>query len=149
MNPAEVQNQDADVEVPPAWALTYADAALRCGLKAPEIEASLVSKGLPPSIAQSVVPYCFEKHFYEAKRSQIWADRLCWLYGVVFLLIPLGTWFPEAFGSFFRRIWFIGPYTTDPTPRGWIVFATWFFLLGLMLTVIVSFLMIMMVKQIK
>jgi hypothetical protein len=166
MNPTEVQYQDADAEVPPAWALAYADTALRCGMKTPEIEAILIGKGLPPSIAESVVPYCFEKRLHEAKRS---ADRrrllsrtaslviaavYLLLAGfargpegilrlVLFLLTPLGCiWFPEIFGTFFRRIWLIGPYITNPTPAAWVVFGGWFLLLIPILYGIVFFIMI-------
>ena len=156
MNPAEVQYQDTEAEEPPARALAYADAALRCGMKAPEIEASLIGKGLPPSIAESVVPYCFEKRLHEAKRAQIWVDR--WrlfsraaslviaagylvlaglargpeglLRDVLFLLLPLGCiWFPQIFGTFFRGISLVGPYITDPTPGAWVVFGGWLVLL--------------------
>ena len=74
MNPGEMHHQDTDAEAPPDWALKYAEAALRCGLKAPEIEVRLISKGLPPSIAQSAVPYCFEKRLHEAKQSKIGGD---------------------------------------------------------------------------
>src|ERR1700739_4104716 len=75
MNPGEMHRQNTDAEGPPDWALSYADAALRCGLKTPEIQASLIGKGLPPSIAESVVPYYFEKRLQEAKRLEIRADR--------------------------------------------------------------------------
>jgi hypothetical protein len=164
MNPREGQSENAAMDAPPAWALAYADAALRCGMKASEIEASLISKGLPPSIAQSVVPYCFEKRFHEAKRTQISADRrrlfsriaslviaaaYLLLAGfargpegilrmVLFVLTPLGCiWFPEIFGMIFRCTWLIGPYTTDPMPAAWVVFPGWFLLLISILDAIV------------
>jgi hypothetical protein len=173
MSLGEARRQDADGDAPPAWALSYAEAALRCGMKAPDIEANLILKGLPRAIAESVVPYYFERRIHQVNRSQMWADRrrLCSrsaslviatgylvlasfgrglegiLCTILFLLTPLGCiWFPEIFGTFFRRIWLVGPYITDPTPAGWIVFAGWFILLSPVLYVIVSFITIMMIK---
>jgi len=159
MNPGEMHRQNADAEAPPDWALRYADAALRCGLKAPEIEASLISKGLPPSIAQSAVPCCFEKRLHEAKRSQIRADRLKWFGRIaslvlaapylvllgsptgvevaLFLLISLGCiWFPEILSTF-CHILRIGPYMSAPWPVGLVVFAGWFLLLSAIVYAIV------------
>src|SRR5260370_67364 len=62
--------QPADPGALPTWALEYADAALRCGLKAPEIENRLVMKGLSPSIAALAVPKCFEDRFQALERTR-------------------------------------------------------------------------------
>src|SRR5258708_10381907 len=54
----------------PTWALTYSAAALSCGMKAREIEAHLVDKGLSPVLAASAVPTYFEKHFQAVEKSK-------------------------------------------------------------------------------
>ena len=158
MNTGEMHRQDADAESPPDWALRYADAALRCGLKAPEIEPRLIRKGLSPFIVESVVPYCFEKRLQEAKRSQIRADRLKWFSRIaslalaaspisvgfpsglevaLFLLISLGCiWFPEILSTS-CHILRIGPYMSAPWPVGLVVFAGWFLLLSAIVYAIV------------
>ena len=51
-------------EIPP-WALSYADAALRCGHKSAAVEESLVKKGLPASQAPMAVHQCLEKHLHD------------------------------------------------------------------------------------
>ena len=165
MNPVDTRRQDPDSDEPPAWALTYADAALQCGLKAPEIETRLIHKGLSPSIAQSVVPRCFERRFHAIQRSEMWATRrkvlsraaslviamgylvLAAFTGgpesvlrtILFLLLPLGCiWFPQAFGTYLRRPSWVGPYFTSPTPGPLVAIGGW---LVLLLSVIVRLIM--------
>ena len=65
-----------DSAEPPSWALTYADAALHCGPTTPQIEASLVKKGLSTSMAESVVFKCLELRIERAERSR--KKRVTW-----------------------------------------------------------------------
>src|ERR1700682_6311751 len=62
--------QLADPGELPTWALEYADAALRCGFKAPEIETRLVMKGLSPAMAALAVPKCLENRFHALEMSR-------------------------------------------------------------------------------
>jgi hypothetical protein len=50
----------SDANELPAWALTFAAAALRCGQTAAQIEAGLVGKGLSPREAAAAVVRCLE-----------------------------------------------------------------------------------------
>jgi hypothetical protein len=50
----------------PAWAMSYADASLRCGCNAQDVESKLVDKGLSSSMAAAVVDKCFENHLHGA-----------------------------------------------------------------------------------
>jgi hypothetical protein len=56
-NVAVKRGQGKPSAPPPAvdWAMEHARAALRAGLKVPDIERQLIVKGLPPEIAEAVV----------------------------------------------------------------------------------------------
>src|SRR5262249_41287238 len=116
----------------PAWALTYADAAIRCGQNAPQVETALVAKGLSPSQAANAVDRCFESRIVVEQRSQRRSARLRWVsrgasllvasicvsaafhkagaesaaHIAIFLLLPMACiWFSAALGSY------VGPYS--------------------------------------
>jgi hypothetical protein len=147
----------------PTWVLEYTDAALRCGLKAPEIETRLVMKGVSPAMAALAVPKCLENRFQALERSR--KRRARWrainrvaslvvaagylflaslakgpegfLRCLLFLLLPLACiWFSEAMGKHVGPYWIFGPYITRPTPAGFLVIGGWLVLLAGPLTII-------------
>jgi len=147
---------DAGVDRTPAHASTYAEAALRCGMKAPEIEARLIRKGLSPSSAEDAVRICLERRIHRVQQSLLWADRRrtisrvaslvvatvylipgvmlgglgLFLRVLLWLLYPLACiWFPETFGRHIRRTSWIGPHITSPTPGPFVTIAGWVLLI--------------------
>ena len=148
---------------PPEWALKHAEAALRCSLKAPEIQALLIKKGLSPALAATAVPKCLEQHIHEEWRSQqrasTWkmVNRVASIVvagsylalafigagpaGVfriaLWLLMPLACiWFSKAMGDRIGPYWIVGPYVTRPTPAVLILFGGWLVLLILPIVMI-------------
>jgi hypothetical protein len=140
---------------PPGWALTYARAALRCGQKAPEVEAALVSKGLPPGQATAAVDRFFDSRLAGERQSRTWSSRWKWgsriaslvvatgfllaaskagLEGVLrcaaSLLFPLACiWFPEALGSYVGPSYSAGfGYVNRPTPGFFVALGGWLLL---------------------
>jgi hypothetical protein len=155
--------QLADAGELPTWALEYADAALRCGLKAPEIENRLVMKGLSPPMAALAVPKCLENRFQaletSRKRKARWRtiSRVASLvvaagYLVAFslatgpegflwfllgLLPPLACiWFPKPLGKYVGFYGNHAPYVNRPTPAGFVVCGGWLVLMALPLVII-------------
>jgi hypothetical protein len=74
----------------PSWALTYADAALRCGQDIPQIQQHLVKKGLPESMAEAVVPRCLELRIQEVERCRKRAVKWKWINRVAFAVVFVG-----------------------------------------------------------
>jgi hypothetical protein len=142
---------------PQGWALTYAEAALRCGKQAEEVEASLVSKGLQPAQAAAAVERCFALRFAAAERRRrlsVWCrwlncvGALCvviagilavsfregWEAGlgsVCALLTPLPfIWFSEPFGRY------LGWQFDRPTPGFFVALCGWLLLLIILAVVV-------------
>ena len=147
----------------PAWALTYADAAFRCGQNASQVETALVGKGLSPSQAANAVDRCFESRIVVEQRSQRRSSGLRWVSKgasllvaalcvtaafhkagaegaariAVYLLLPMACiWFSSALGSY------VGPFSwfrniNRPTPAFFVAIGGWLLLLGVSLMVFV------------
>lgn len=153
---AAVEYKDA-----PAWASTYAEAALRCGQNVAEIETSLVSKGLSPGQATFAVDRCFKLRLGAEQRASqraVWLKRLSrglslaiacvciaavaatgnvkqvFRVAVGFLTPVAFIWFSDEFGRY------VGPaglgYVIRPTPGIFLAIGGWFLLLGVPLLVI-------------
>jgi hypothetical protein len=60
----------------PSWAVERARAALKTGMKAPEVEQHLIAKGLDPATANQVVMSILEGHVGAALASRESEDRL-------------------------------------------------------------------------
>jgi hypothetical protein len=160
--PGDVPRQLAE-EVP-TWALSYSEAALSCGMKAPEIEAHLVEKGLSPVLAASAVPTYFEKRIQAVEISKRNAARwraLCLAGSLIiatfylaafsfiigpegfvrclgYLLLPMGSiWFSEAFGRYTGLSGLIGPYITHPTPAVFVAIGGWLLLVAPLVAVLI------------
>ena len=58
-------DESPDCDTPPEWAVTYARAAVRMGMRVPEIEEHLVSRGLSPALANRIVMEIVEGAFQE------------------------------------------------------------------------------------
>jgi hypothetical protein len=158
----EPLNRNLDSGELPAWALAHADAALQCGLKAPEIEALLIKKGLSPATATAVVPRCMELRIQAVQRLGRRAARwkminraaslvvaagflvVGWLVDgphlflmiAASLLFPLACiWFPRAFTKYEPLSWGLGPYIDRKTPVFFAVLGGWLILVAVPLVV--------------
>ena len=162
--PASEQPREPSVpDVVPEWALTYAEAAIRCGQDAPQIETALVGKGLSPEQAAAAVDRSFESRIGVEQRSQRRSTRLRWVNRgasllvaalcvsaafhkagtevamriAVGLLLPMACiWFSAALGSYVGPVsWF--RQIDRPTPAFFVAIFGWLFLLGVSLLVLV------------
>jgi hypothetical protein len=102
-----------DSAEPPSWALTYADAALRCGQTTPQIEATLVKKGLSTSIAESVVFKCLEFRIERAERARKARVTWKWVNAVAFLIVFLAV----------LAAYYVATYSLDLPARGAVRYA--------------------------
>ena len=159
---SEQPREPSGPDVVPEWALTYAEAAIRCGQDAPQIEAALVGKGLSPAQAASAVDRSFGSRIGEQQRSERRSTRLRWVSrgasifvaalcaGAAFykartgvavriavgLLLPMTCiWFPVSLGSYVGPVsWF--RRIDRPTPALFVALTGWLLLLGISLTVL-------------
>ena len=159
---SEEPREPSGTDVVPAWALTYADAAIRCGQNAPQIETALVGKGLSPWQAAAAVDRCFVSRIGEEQRSQERSGRLRLVsrgasllvaalcvgaafhragakgaaYTAVYLFLPMACiWFSAALGSY------VGPYSwfrtiNRPTPASFVAIGGWLLLMGVLIMVL-------------
>jgi hypothetical protein len=147
----------------PDWALTYVEAALKCGLKAAQIEEHLVDKGLSAHNARAAVDRYFEAKGALENTDQFLSGRAYWISATLSFFVagfymigaylsggmetlarliaciaaPLAfVWFPYSFGAYvgWRRLQFIN----RPTPALFIVLAGWFFLIGVPLVILLA-----------
>ncbi len=96
MNPFEdtdrnERKEHVAVDVPPAWALSYARGALNCGRGAPEIQIALASKGLSEGLAAAAVDRCFEARIATELQRQKRATRRKWISRTAALVVAAGT----------------------------------------------------------
>ena len=131
----------------PVWAMTQADAALKVGQTMPEIEKSLLAKGLAKEIASAVVIAVLEGRLRLQAESLAKAKRSNWIHrvlsaivgGACFLLmdrffggpprkaaggvlvIVACIWFPNLIFRYINRRY----YTTD-LPGAFVRWCAWF-----------------------
>ncbi|HEX3149310.1 MAG TPA: hypothetical protein VHR66_14650 [Gemmataceae bacterium] len=148
----------------PDWALTYSQAALRCGQKIDAIEKALVAKGLSTSQAENAVNRGIDSRFAMERRAHERYARLRWLNrGAsivvafmivaitftktdtaiavrmgVFQLFPLTCiWFAEAFGRYVGPSYGYGfGYINRPTPAVFVMIGGWLVLAGVPLLIL-------------
>lgn len=141
----------------PEWALVYARGAIRCGFAVPDIEQTLVKKGLTPSQAVETVNHCFDQMFEADSRTRKWravrkglsrwlsfglvasiCALLWWQHSAeagvrifLFFAFPLAcVWFAEAFGAYVGSSFSAGlGHINRPTPGCFVAFGGWLFLL--------------------
>lgn len=156
----ENQPSTPDTELPD-WALSYAEAALRCGLKVGQIEATLIGKGLSPAVAASVVDRCVSNRCQGSQPPRrhmlTTVSRIASLIVAVGLLTPFGLagdlgglvwsacgmllplaciWFSEAFGNYVGPSYSSGMGNINrPTPGIFIAVGGWILLAGVPLLV--------------
>ena len=124
-------DQAPPTEPPPEWAVTYARGAVRIGLRAPEIEEHLISRGLSPDAAHRLVMEIVEGAFQETAAPLDDTDRGKWLRLFVSALLGgacllLAHWFGGERSVVLSLLWVVPelmaiwiPELTDTLDSDW------------------------------
>jgi hypothetical protein len=126
----------------PDWAIEYVRASLRLGLSVPEMEKSLIARGLTPTAAAGLVTSVLEERVRGQIRPREAGEREDSLHRILSAVVAcgcllLGYLFGGGLSASLTALWILGPlaciwfpaYLTSRTPEGFIRWGGWVVLL--------------------